>query len=179
MRPSVAAGRLAALSILLAALPALTACGVREIAPHAISSAAEAAGRQSKIVPLDDAALRKLSENYDVEPQVIADTAPQVDSRQVWNNHIARVKNIYAAAQENSELTGAAIDVVCGLASGQRVDESLFLNAAGRLPPIRRQMLIKDTKELAQQFEEVLLTGNEKEKAAVALICYTYSILQH
>ncbi len=55
------ASPLAAMALLLLALPSLSGCALIEVTPKGVNAAAQAAGRQLKAVPLDETVLKKLS----------------------------------------------------------------------------------------------------------------------
>ncbi len=117
-----------------------------------------------------------------MERRALEKAAPQVDTQPVWKAQLSKVKSM-ADAVHDSELAGIGIDVACdGLdgkaRTGMDIAVSVMKRVASGTPQTQVMVLIESTQELYAQLKETLDTGDQQQKSAVALMCYTYSVLQ-
>ena len=171
--------RYAVSAILLAAV--LVGCGPAasgavKVAGGAVDDAASVLGASRQTVALTGDDVSRLAGQARVSDDAIQSVAPRVNSQPLWNRSMRAARNV--AVHTEGEVRALAISVACDAVNGKvHTYQDLYGSLAGHLQGMsatRVQSVAEATLQLWQNLYTAYTSDYPEERAAAAILCYTF-----
>jgi hypothetical protein len=182
--------RVAALTAVAAVVLGLTACtgGEREavvqLAKSATSKVSSAVGRDTGEIKVAASDASDLASRFHTSAEEVTAVAGQADNYSGWlipQASADRMAEIAKAAKKNKAVS-AGVDIACAWAAGEIKSTEQFhssvVDATVGMAYNDAYAFRAATEQLADRLTKMQTEGTSKDKAAAALFCYGYSVVQ-